>query len=113
VDTKLKRSVGALLAYIIKADGRDVEKEAPLFCRLMGEDFECDKQEARTLLQGLLEEDYDLEAEVERIAEALESDKLSKYHLLEQLNHMIYSDKIAPEDYALFERIKKRLFPDE
>jgi uncharacterized tellurite resistance protein B-like protein len=112
VDAKLKRSVGALLAHIIKIDGRDVKKEAPLFCRLMGEDFECDRDEARALLERLLEEDYDLETEVEHIAEALKDDKLSKYHLLEQLNHIIYSDTISPEDYELFERIKRRLFPD-
>ena len=113
MDKALKRSVGALLAYIIKTDGRDVRKEAPLFCRMMGEDFECDDQEALDLLETLMHSEYDLEAEAERIAEALQNDKLSKYHLLEQLNHMIYSDTITPDDYKLFERIKQRLFPDE
>jgi len=113
MDHALKRSVGALLAHIIKADNRDVEKEAPLFCRLMGEDFDCDKDEARQLLEELMGEAYDLETEVDRIARALEDDRISRYHLLEQLNHMIYSDTISEEDYALFERIKQRLFPDQ
>jgi len=113
MDGKLKRSVGALLAYIIKADKRDAEKEAPLFCRLMGEDFECDPHEARDILERLLREDYDVEKEADYLAQALKEDKLSRYHLLEQLNHMIYSDTISKNDYEIFERIRKRLFPDQ
>jgi hypothetical protein len=36
MEQKIKRSVGTLLAHIIKVDGRDIKKEAPLFCALMG-----------------------------------------------------------------------------
>jgi len=43
----------------------------------------------------------------------LKDDRLSKYHLLEQINHMIYSDTIDPQDYEIFEKIKKRLFDAE
>jgi hypothetical protein len=31
-------------------------------------------------------------------------------HVLEQINHIIYSDTITPEDYKEFEKIKKALF---
>ena len=33
---KIKESVGTLLAHIIKVDHRDVEKETPIFCKIMG-----------------------------------------------------------------------------
>ena len=53
MDKKIKKSVAALFAHIIKADQRDIEKEAPLFCQLMGEDFSCDKEEAQRYLKEI------------------------------------------------------------
>jgi len=108
---KIKESVGVLLSHIIKADKRDVEKEAPLFCKIMGQDFECSEEEAKRMLYRLMEKEYDLETHIGIIAQALKDDKISKYHLLEQLNHIIYSDTIGEKDYKVFEDIKKRLFP--
>ena len=113
MERKLKDSVAILLAHIIKVDNRDVEKEAPLFCKLMGEDFDCDPDEAKRILEKVMAEPYELDAHIETIAEALRDDRLSKYHLLEQINHIIYSDQIAPHDYEIFEKIKKRLFEAE
>jgi len=110
VDKKIKRSVAALLAHIIKVDQRDIEKEAPLFCQLMGEDFSCDKEEAQRYLKEMMGKEYDLDEHIHIIKDALCEDKLSKYHLMEQLNHIIYSDTIQPEDYAFFEKIKKEFF---
>ena len=111
MEKKIKESVGTLLAHIIKIDKRDVEKEAPLFCDIMGQNFNCNPEEAKKFLYDIMEKDYDLDKHVEIISQALADDKLSKYHLLEQLNHMIYSDKISEEDYKVFEKIKERLFP--
>ncbi|WP_295422190.1 TerB family tellurite resistance protein [Sulfurovum sp.] len=110
MNRKIKESVGTLLAHIIKVDHRDVEKEAPLFCDLMGENFECDPQEAKTFLRDIMKREYDLDEHIAIINQALCEDKLSKYHLMEQLNHIIYSDKISPEDYKIFEDIKNKLF---
>ena len=112
MDASLKESVATLLAHIIKIDNRDIDKELPLFCKMMGKEFNCDKKEAKSLLQKVLESEYDIMDHIERIATALKDDKLSKLHLLEELNHMIYSDRISDEDYKLFEAIKKRLFPE-
>jgi len=110
MEKKIKKSVAILLAHIIKMDHRDLEKEAPLFCRLMGEDFDCDPKEAETFLKKTMEEEYDLDEHLAIINEALCNDKLSKMHLLEQVNHIIYSDTITPEDYKEFEKIKEALF---
>ena len=60
-----------------------------------------------------MDTDYDLNKHVEIINTALCEDKLSKFHLLEQLNHIIYSDTIGEEDYELFENIKDKLFTCE
>ncbi len=107
---KIKESVGVLLAHIIKVDHRDIEKEAPLFCKIMGEDFGCSEEEAKAFLQEAVRKEYDLDAHIAIINQALCEDKLSKFHLLEQLNHIIYSDTISEEDYRFFEKIKEKLF---
>ncbi|RRS30416.1 MAG: hypothetical protein P794_06975 [Epsilonproteobacteria bacterium (ex Lamellibrachia satsuma)] len=110
MEKKIKKSVATLLAHIIKIDHRNIENEAPLFCRLMGADFDCDPEESKEFLKKTMEEEYDLDEHLAIINEALCNDKLSKMHLLEQVNHIIYSDKITPKDYKEFEKIKEALF---
>ncbi len=110
MEKKIKKSVAILLAHIIKMDNRDVEKEAPLFCRLMGTDFDCVPEEAEAFLKQTMQEEYDLDEHLTIINAALCDDKLSKMHLLEQVNHIIYSDTITPKDYEEFEKIKQALF---
>ncbi len=111
MEKKIKKSVATLLAHMIKINKRDVEKEAPLFCQLMGVDFNCDPEEAKAFLIQTMQEEYDLDEHLIIINDALCNDKLSKMHLLEQVNHVIYSDTITPEDYEEFEKIKQALFP--
>ena len=110
MEKRIKESVGTLLAHIIKVDHRDIEKEAPLFCEIMGQNFDCTEEEAKAFLEEVIDKEYDLDKHVDIINQALCEDKLSKYHLLEQLNHIIYSDTISEEDYRIFEDIKERLF---
>lgn len=110
MEQKIKESVGTLLAHIIKVDNRDVEKETPLFCEIMGQDFNCNHDEAKAFLNAVLAKEYDLDTHIAIINQALCEDKLSKMHILEQLNHMIYSDNISPNDYKIFEDIKNKLF---
>lgn len=111
MEKKIKKSVATLLAHIIKMDNRDIEKETPLFCELMEMDFGCGPEEAKAFLKQTLQEEYDLDEHIAIINEALRDDQLSKMHILEQLNHIIYSDKITPKDYEEFEKIKKALLP--
>ncbi len=110
MEQKIKKSVGTLLAHIIKVDNRDLEKETPLFCDIMGQNFACDHEEAKEILYSIMDTEYDLDEQVNIINQALKDDKLSKLHILEQLNHMIYSDTISPVDYKIFEDIKTKLF---
>lgn len=112
MEDTIKKSVATLLAHIIKVDQRDVEKEAPLFCKLMGKDFDCDIGEAKAFLHTIMQDDYDydLDEHLEIINEALCNDQLSKMHLMEQVNHIIYSNKITERDYEEFEKIKNTLF---
>ena len=112
MENKIKRSVATLLAHIIKVDNRDIEKEAPLFCSMLGEDFGCNEEEALKFLKRIMTEEYDLDQHIDIIAQALKDDKLSKMHILEQLNHIIYSDTITEEDYKIFEEVKQKLFPE-
>ena len=109
MEQKIKESVGALMAHIIKVDNRDVEKETGIFCDIMGADFNCTEEEAKEILERVLTTEYDLDEHIDHINEALCKDKLSKFHLLEPLNHVIYSDTISPNDYEIFEEIKEKL----
>ena len=110
MEKKIKESVGTLLAHIIKVDKRDIEKEAPLFCDIMGQNFDCNHKEARDFLYDIMDKEYNLDEHVTIINQALCEDRLSKLHILEQLNHVIYSDTISPDDYKIFEDIKNKLF---
>jgi len=110
---KLKESVGALMAYIIKIDNRDIEKETPVFCNIMGTNFNCSEEEAKKILHETMNKEYNLDDHLEIINVALCEDKISKFHLLEQLNHVIYSDTISPNDYRVFEEIKDKLLACE
>ncbi len=110
MQNKIKESVGTLLAHIIKVDHRDVEKSVPLFCDIMGQNFNCTHNEVRIFLYNVMEKEYDLETHIDIIKQALSDDSISKFHILEQLNHIIYSGKITPDDYKIFDNIKNRLF---
>ena len=110
MEKKIKKSVGTLLAHIIKVDNRDIKKEAPLFCALMGQNFDCSHDEAEAFLHSIIDTEYNLDEHIMIINQALAEDKLSRLHILEQVNHMIYSDTIAPDDYKIFEDIKNKLF---
>ena len=111
MEKKIKKSVATLLAHIIKMDHRDIKKEAPLFCRLMKADFDCDTKEAEAFLEQTLKEDYNLDEHLVIINDTLGNDKVNKMHILEQLNHIIYSDTISNVDYDEFEKVKQALLP--
>ncbi len=111
MQTKIKRSVAILLAHIIKRDKRDLKREAPLFCKLLGEDFNCDTEESQQMLEEILSSEYDLDEHLTIINDALKDDEFSKMQILKQFNHIIYSDKIEPRDYEEFEKVKRTLFP--
>jgi uncharacterized tellurite resistance protein B-like protein len=110
MEKRIKQSVATLLAHMIKMDNRDVEKEAPLFCKMMKQDFDCDPEEAKMFLHKAITEKYDLDEHLNVINEALCNDQLSKMHIMEQLNHIIYSDTFTDRDYEEFDRIKDKLF---
>jgi len=110
MEQSIKRSVATLLAHIIKMDNRDVKKEAPIFCRIMKKNFECNADEAYDFLVSVMKDDYNIDEHIAVINDALCGDLISKMHLMEEINHIIYSDKITEEDYKEFEKIKDKLF---
>ncbi|MEA1879516.1 MAG: hypothetical protein U9N11_02565 [Campylobacterota bacterium] len=112
MDKKIQESVGILLAHIIKVDNRDIEKEAPIFCDIMKHNFTCTEEEAKEFLYNIMDTEYNLDDHVEVINEALKDDRIAKLHILEQLNHVIYSDTISENDYKIFEKIKNKLFSE-
>lgn len=110
MNNKIKESVGTILAHIVKVDNRDIDKEIPVFCSIMGSNFDCNHEEASKFLHSIKDIDYNLDEHLDIVKQALDGDVISKFHLMEQLNHMIYSDTIQENDYKLFENIKNKLF---
>ncbi|MBN2826211.1 MAG: hypothetical protein JXQ76_12850, partial [Campylobacterales bacterium] len=81
-------------------------------CRLMDQDFGCDRGEAEHFLNAIMHEDYDIEEHAQFIRSVLQDDQYTKYKILNQLNQIICSDAINDKDYEEFLRIREILFPD-
>ncbi|HIM93484.1 MAG TPA: hypothetical protein EYM49_00415 [Campylobacterales bacterium] len=107
MDTMLKEPVAALFCHVIKTDDKDLEKERPLFCRLMKQDFDCDYEEANTLLDDTMEKDFNIDTQISIISNALSNKTYQKMSILKQLNYIIIKDNLNEENYEIFEKLKK------
>lgn len=107
MDTMLKESVAALFCHVIKTDDKDLEKERPLFCRFMKQDFDCDYEEANTLLDDTMEKDFNIDTQISIISNALSNKTYQKMSMLKQLNYIIIKDNLNEENYEIFEKLKK------
>ncbi|RUM73714.1 MAG: hypothetical protein DSZ11_05295 [Sulfurovum sp.] len=107
MDTMLKESVAALFCHVIKADNKDVDKERPLFCRFMKQDFDCDCEEANMLLDNTLEQTFNIDTQISIISNALTNKTYQKMSILKQLNYIIIKDNLNAENYEVFEKLKK------
>jgi len=107
MDTMLKEPVAALFCHVIKTDDKDLEKERPLFCRLMKQDFDCDYEEANTLLDDTMEKDFNIDTQISIISNALSNKTYQKMSMLKQLNYIIIKDNLNEENYEIFEKLKK------
>jgi len=111
MDQNIKESVATLFCHAIKLDDKDLKVEKPLFCRFMGEDFDCDSKEAEELLEQKMEEECDdIDAHIVIISNALNHQPYWKMSLLKQLNHIIFKSNIKNEDYEFFEKVKHSFF---
>lgn len=112
MDTMLKESVAVLFCHVIKLDNKDLEKERPLFCRFIKQDFDMPEEEANALLDKVMaDDDYNIETHISMIANGLVNETYTKMSVLKQLNHIIVKSKLEDEDYDLFDKVKEALFP--
>ena len=107
MDTLLKESVAALFCHVIKVDNKNIEKERPLFCRFMKQDFDCDCEEANVLLNDTMEKDFNIDTQISIIANALSNKTYQKMSILKQLNHIIIKDNLQTDNYEIFHKLKK------
>ncbi len=114
MDRMLKESVAVLFSHVIKLDNKDLERERPLFCRFMQQDFGMSEEEATALLDKVMEEsDYNLDTHISMIANGLVNETYTKMSVLKQLNHLIVRSKLEDEDYDLFDKVKEAFFPNK
>ncbi|MBD3793130.1 MAG: hypothetical protein IE889_03080 [Campylobacterales bacterium] len=107
MDAMLKESVAALFCHVIKTDHKDVDKERPLFCRFMRQDFDCSCEEANRLLDETLEKEYNIDTQISIIGNALCNKTYEKVSILKQLNHIIIKDNLHSENYEIFDKVKR------
>jgi uncharacterized tellurite resistance protein B-like protein len=107
MDTLLKESVAALFCHVIKMDNKNIDKERPLFCRFMKQDFDCDCEEANLLLNDTMDKEFNIDTQISIIANALSNKTYQKMSILKQLNHIIIKDNLHTDDYEIFEKLKK------
>ena len=111
MDSALKESVATLFCHAIKLDNKDIKVEKRLFCRFLGEDFDCHSKEAEALLEQILEKDCEnIDTHVSIISNALYNEPYKKMQLLKQLNHIIFRSNMRTEDYEFFDKVKNAFF---
>ena len=109
---RLRESFATLLVYGIKADNVISEREKEIFCSLMEEHCDVEYHESIEFLLNSNPTQEDIEKHTQIINDFLEDNPMQKMHILECLNHIIYSDGIASNEYNVFEKLRDRLFPN-
>ena len=111
MDKIMKESVATLFCHAIKLDDKDLKLEVPIFCRFMGQDFDCNTQEAKELLERIMEQDCDnIDTHISIISNALYNEPYKKMNILKQLNHIIFRNKMKTEDYDFFDKVRQSFF---
>ncbi len=111
MDGALKESVATLFCHAMKLDDKDMKLEKSLFCRFIGEDFDCKSKEAEEFLSTIAEQKCDnIETHVSIISNALYNEPYKKMNILKQLNHIIFRSNMRTEDYEFFDKVKNSFF---
>ena len=111
MDKMIKESVATLFCHAIKLDDKDLKVEKPLFCRFMGQDFDCNDKDAEELLDKIMnEESTNIDTHISIVSNALYNEPYWKMNILKQLNHIIFKSNIRDEDYEFFDKVKKSFF---
>ena len=110
MDKMLRESVASLFCYIIKQEQKDLEKEKPIFCRFMKQDFKMECEDANNLFDMVWEKDYNIDTQISIIANALINQTYQKMSILKQLNYIIIKDNLQSENYEIFDKVKKAFF---
>jgi len=111
MDVLIKESVATLFCHAIKLDDKEMKIEQPIFCQFMGQDFDCNSEEAKKLLaETMQKDDENIDAHISTITNALHNEPYKKMNLLKQLNHIIFRSKMRDEDYEFFDKVKQSFF---
>jgi hypothetical protein len=112
MDKKLKESVATLFCHAIKLDNKDLKLEKPIFCRFMGQNFDCDSKESQEILEKVMNQECDdnIDTHISIISNALYNEPYEKMNILKQLNHIIFRSNLKSEDYDFFNKVKYSFF---
>ena len=111
MDKMIKESVATLFCHAIKLDDKDLKLEQPIFCRFMGQNFDCNSKESKEILEKVMEKECDnIDTHISIISNALYNEPYEKMSILKQLNHIIFRSKLKTEDYDFFNKVKYSFF---
>jgi hypothetical protein len=110
MDNLLKEAVASLFCYVIKNEKKDIEKERPIFCRFMKQNFGMECDESNILFDNVIEKDFNIDMQISIISNALRTQTYQKMSILKQLNSIIIRDNLKDDDYDIFEKTKKAFF---
>ena len=111
MDKMIKESVATLFCHAIKLDDKDLKIEQPIFCRFMGQNFDCNSEDAKEVLEKVMDKECDnIDTHISIISNALYNDPYQKMSILKQLNHIIFRSKLKTEDYDFFDKVKHSFF---
>ncbi|MCK4441585.1 MAG: hypothetical protein KAU90_06240, partial [Sulfurovaceae bacterium] len=95
MDKMIKESVATLFCHTIKLDNKDLELEQPIFCSFMKQNFDCDNDEAKDILEKVMNKKYDnIDTHISIVSNALYNNPYQKMSILKQLNHIIFRSKL-------------------
>ena len=107
----IKESVATLFCHAIKLDDKDMKLERPLFCRFMGENFDCSGEDSKKMLEEVMQKECEnIDTHISIVSNALHNEPYSKMNILKQLNHIIFRSNMRNEDYEFFNRVKSSFF---
>jgi ABC-type enterochelin transport system ATPase subunit len=111
MDNMIKESVATLFCHAIKLDDKDISVKEPIFCRFMGQNFDCKSEDAKNLLNEVMQKDEgNIDTHIAIVSNALHNEPYKKMNILKQLNHIIFKSKMRDEDYEYFDKVKNSFF---
>ena len=105
----IKNILAVLMIVVVKADGKESEKERKNVLAFYKNEFNMDEEETITLFNSSSYDAAAYESALNEIQEIFKNDKVAKAKTLQHFNSVICCDGCVDVEYDVFEEIRKVL----